>query len=477
MKIFVFGVGRFFQNRKEQFLKNSDGDIFIGFLDNQASEVKKYGGMTVYHPMVVKEMDFDRIIIMNSYYSENIQQLKELGVSKDKIVFWEQYRAEKTRGDIQVQIATSFLERRKTVLIISTDLEYNGGSIAIVNAAIVLVNRGYNVYLATANCNKRICEELKMYKINLLICPSLPYLADLEINYIKIFDIIIVNVFQMVKAACDISQYKPVLWWIHEPDWGNDSVYGYIRYQFAKYDNIQAMEKIRIYAVSDVAKKAFETYYPHKVADVLPFGIVDKNDCNLLQNKQSGKFVFAIIGAVSRLKGQLDFLKAANMFSENVKNECEWWIIGSCGEDGYGNEVRDFAQYVPNVKFLGIMQRQELNECFKMIDCVVCASQIETMSLTITEGMMYGKICITTDKTGIAGYMKNGVNGFIYRAGDVVALHDCMKKAFAMRDDSLTMRNNARKLYENEFSMERFGERLERALCETEKQHYESTRK
>ena len=161
------------------------------------------------------------------------------------------------------------------------------------------------------------------------------------------------------------------------------------------------------------------------------------------------------------------------MLPRNIKSVCEFWIIGACREDGYANEVRNFAKIVPNVEFLGIMQRKDLNEAFQRIDCVVCASQVETMSLTIVEGMMHGRMCITTDQTGIAGYMKDGINGFVYRAGDVVALSDCMKKAFDMRNNSYEIRKNARKLYEDEFSMERFGERLEHALSETEKYYHE----
>ena len=474
MRIFVFGTGQYFQNRKRQFFEISSSDTLIGFLDNRAYECEKYEGRPVFLPSVVAEVKFERIILMSTYYQEIYEQLVGLGVSADKIFFWEQYRAEKTLGIKYVYLRKDEEEKgKKSILLITPDLGYHGGSISIVCAAEVLISNGYRVWLVAGSCDSDFLQEIMRRGINIAIVPSLPYLSSEFRLWLEQFDVIIVNVFSMIKLACDISQNKPVLWWIHEPDGDNDSIYGYIRYQFSNYDDVQSMKKVRIYAVSDVARKSFETYYPHQVFDLLPFGIIDKNDRNILQGMEDGKVVFAIIGSVCRLKAQLDVLQAANMLSDNIKEKCEFWIIGACGNDGYANEVRNFAQIIPNVKFLGIMQRQELHELFSKIDCVVCASQVETMSLAIVEGMMHEKMCITTDQTGIAGYMKDGINGFVYRAGDVVALYNCMQKVFDMRDNSNNIRKNARKLYEDEFSMERFGERLEYALSETEKQYHE----
>lgn len=474
MRIFVFGIGQYFQNRKRQFFEISSSDTLIGFLDNRAYECEKYEGRPVFLPSVVTEVNFERIILMSTYYQEICEQLGDLGVSADKIFFWEQYRAEKTLGKKYIYFRKDEEEKGKgSILLITPDLGYHGGSISIVCAAEVLISNGYSVWLVAGSCDSGFLQEIMRREINIAIVPSLPYMSKESWLFLYQFDVIIVNVFSMIKLACDISKNKPVLWWIHEPDCGNDSVYRQIRYQFSKYDNIYAIEKVRIYAVSDVARKAFETYYPHKVSAILPFGIVDKSSDNMSQNIGDEKFIFVIIGSVCRLKGQMFFLQAANMLPKDIKEVCEFWIIGVDGEDGYSIEVRNFAQNVPNAKLLGLMKRQELNEMFQRIDCVVCASQVETMSLTIVEGLMHGKICITTNQTGIAGYMKDGENGFIYRAGDIESLHNCMKRAFNMRNHSDDMRKHARKLYEDAFSMERFGERLEHALFETEKEYHE----
>jgi glycosyltransferase involved in cell wall biosynthesis len=85
----------------------------------------------------------------------------------------------------------------------------------------------------------------------------------------------------------------------------------------------------------------------------------------------------------------------------------------------------------------------------------------ETMSITIVEGMMCGKACITTDATGVAEYIVNGKNGLICNVGDVNDLKDKMSYLINNSDKRLQMGIEARQTYENYFTLEKFGERLE----------------
>ena len=161
------------------------------------------------------------------------------------------------------------------------------------------------------------------------------------------------------------------------------------------------------------------------------------------------------------------------MLPEEIRENCEFWVVGFCGQDSYGKQVRKFIQSFSRAKLFGVMNRSELRKLFQQIDCVVCASLEETMSLTITEGMMHGKVCITTDRTGMAEYIEDGVNGFICKAGEAMSLYHCMRRVFELRDDSYEIRRNARTLYKEMFSMDRFGERLEQALQETKRRYYQ----
>ena len=169
MKIYIFGIGQYFQNREKQFWEISSDDEIIGFLDNRADQVNIYDGIPVYPPSVILDKQFDCIILMSIHCNEIRKQLKKLGISETKIVFWEQYRAEKMRGRLILQF-NRMPKKSKSVLVVSTDLSFNGGTIAALNAVIVLIRRGYNVCLAAPSCDNKLYQEVKINKINLIIC-------------------------------------------------------------------------------------------------------------------------------------------------------------------------------------------------------------------------------------------------------------------------------------------------------------------
>ena len=81
---------------------------------------------------------------------------------------------------------------------------------------------------------------------------------------------------------------------------------------------------------------------------------------------------------------------------------------------------------------------------------------------------MHGKVCITTNATGIADYIKDGENGFVCEAGDAEALCEKMVYLLNHKEQCRRLGENARKTYEKFFSMGEFGKRLEQTLLETE---------
>ena len=78
------------------------------------------------------------------------------------------------------------------------------------------------------------------------------------------------------------------------------------------------------------------------------------------------------------------------------------------------------------------------------------------------------KACITTKNTGIAEYMQDGENGFVVPVGNAEILRDRMEWLITHREEMERMGKAARKTYEQYFTMELFGERLEQALIETQ---------
>lgn len=97
------------------------------------------------------------------------------------------------------------------------------------------------------------------------------------------------------------------------------------------------------------------------------------------------------------------------------------------------------------------------------------------MSMSTIEGMMFEKLCIATDMTGIAEYIDDGKNGFVVKANDSNKLAECMSWIINNRRKWEPIRKEARKTFENEFILERFGQRLEEELNNCQEKFYENT--
>ena len=78
--------------------------------------------------------------------------------------------------------------------------------------------------------------------------------------------------------------------------------------------------------------------------------------------------------------------------------------------------------------------------------------------------MMFEKICIASNGTGMADYVEHGKNGFIYQASNVEELSHYMSYIIQNIEELGDMKREARKTYEAYFSMDVFRKRLDRII-------------
>lgn len=476
MKIVVFGMGTYYKRDRDKFGRDSE---LVAFLDNNRGlQGQMLDGIPIYAPDEIFGIDYDVIVLMAVQAHQMKKQLLELGVPEQKISYFAQYYRQVNYGKFSFYGNLKSLpdygnaSEGKKVLIIHTYLSYNGGSMAAVYVSKVLQKRGYNTVLAVPGGNSSFIKEAAKDNITIAVYPALPYLQEEDLDWIKGFDIVIVNVFHMVQCACEIKKVKPVMWWIHEPGSRYTDIYDSITYQFFDYARGANFEGINIYAVSTIAAKNFNEYYPNISIKVLPYGIPD--ECHMYDEKErdtfaKNKIIFAIIGQVSIVKAQMLFVEAVGMLSETEKSKAEFWIIGRVEDNSCGRSVQSLSESEASIKICGQMSRDEMHKAYREIDVIVCPSLEETMSLVLTEGMMYGKICISSDTTGMAEYIQNGKNGFICRAGNAEELANRMSWLIGNQEseDLQLMRRAARQTYERYFTMEAFADNLESALQQT----------
>lgn len=466
-KLVLFGIGQRYKDIREKYASFFQKLNVIAYLDNNE---QLWGncldGVPVMSPLSVQTLTYDKIVLMTAYVKDIKEQLAGLGVSSARIVSWDEFYCADKHG-VFLEYGEKFTphNQKRKLLLISIKLEYNGGTFAAVYAAAALMMQGYDVTVAASEGNSEFIQEAVKNHIRIVIIPSFPFLQEEEKAWIGQFDLVIVNVFQMIRCACSVSQYKPVIWWIHEPGDGYTDYYSVTRDNYPEYDNAAAMRKINIVAVSSVAKKNFNDYYRDRIKEILPFGIPDK--CCHKRKVIHEKTVFAIVGSVIPVKAQMIFMDAALMLNEDIEGNVEFWIIGNRGNSSYEEEVLKKAEGISNITFMGVLTQKQMQEKYEEMDVVVCSSMEETMSMTVMEGMMHEKICITTDATGIADYIEDEVNGLVCQAGNAQSLYQKMKWVTDNPVKCDGIRKNARSTYEQFFTLEKFGQRFQEVIRST----------
>lgn len=470
INIVVFGIGQAYINRKGFFDENNDKVKIVAFLDNNPEyQGEKKDGIGVYSPDDIKKFDYDFVVILSRKFEEEItDQLLILGIKKE--VIWN-FNTLKWHINLCALKGKRFIHygkkdvcksKKGRILIVTTDMVFSGGILVSIYAAQSLKNMGYDVMLSAPSIDENLLQEVVDEGLDITVWRSLPYVFQEDMEWLCSYDIVIVNVFQMMNCAYEISKIRPVLWWIHEDRSIWKTFYQDTQKIFYKIDTSEWMNRLEILGVSNIAKEAFNHFYPSMIERVLPFGIPDRYIKKDTRKTQNEKIIFAVTAGFSIYKGQRVLVEAIKKLSYEEKNEIEIWFIGPGGQNQ--QDLEDICDEKENMRFLGLLSHEEVISNLPQVDVLVCPSLIETMSMSIVEGMMFEKLCITTDMTGVAEYIRDGENGFVVKAGDSDELAERMAWIINNRDKWDPIRKEARKTYEHEFTLEKLGERFDEEL-------------
>lgn len=466
VNIVIFGIGKAYQIRKSFFEENIDKIRIVAFLDNDSKVQGDYiDEIPVYAPESIRKIEYDGVAVLSKKFGqEMIGQLLAMNVGEEKIWDLKRLKLEALRGKrIQYSKAKSINKLYKEkILIITTDMGLSGGIRVAVYAAKVLQDKGYEVMLSAPSIEEKMLEEVRREGLAVTIWDCLPYIFEEDREWICYYDTVIVNVFQMMNCAYEISKIRPVLWWIHEDRSIWKSFYQDTKKEFSTIDTAEWMHRLDVLGVSDIANEAFNFFYPKIAERILPFGIPDRYDKQAMKDKPKERVVFAVTAGFSIEKGQRVLVEAIGKLSEQERRLTEVWFIGPDGKNQ--KMLEEICDKRDNMRFLGLLAHEEIIELLPDVDVLVCPSLIETMSMSIVEGMMFEKLCITTDMTGVAQYLEDGKDGFVIKANDSDELAGRMAWIINNRDKWEPIKKEARKTYEREFSLERFGERLVKEL-------------
>lgn len=120
------------------------------------------------------------------------------------------------------------------------------------------------------------------------------------------------------------------------------------------------------------------------------------------------------------------------------------------GNGPLGKEIKEKFKNRVNIHFFDFQNQSTMPSVYEMADVFVLSSVSETWGLAVNEAMANGMAAIVSDKCGCAAdLVEEGVNGYIFKVGDVNGLHSAMTKLLVNRQAIPQMKiNSQRKIRE-----------------------------
>lgn len=340
-----------------------------------------------------------------------------------------------------------------TILLLSHELSLTGAPIALLNTARAL-QRHKKKCLILSPVGGKLEQECKKYGVQCLVYPKLLiHLSRQDAQtqrFFKQFDTVLLNTIVMAKYARFIKPLvRRVVLWVHEGAFGyeNETRNSDLKSDFSYVDTI--------YSVGNYSK-SFTDKYSGKCSQILLYGI-DEVKIPTAQ-KRSNKLVFGIFSTCDTRKAQDKFIQAVKKIPQNIRDNCEFNIVGKLQDDKYCKFLKKLAINTP-VRFLGELSHPETLREMARTDVICCTSLDDPMPIVCTEAMMLHKPVICSDKTGTAAFIQDGKNSFLYKT-DTDNLADIMIRVYKQRSDLHRIGNRWNAVYQKNFTPKIFEQNI-----------------
>lgn len=342
----------------------------------------------------------------------------------------------------------------KICILFSNGMGYGGAPLVLLEMAKVYKKMGYNVIVYTQYYGKLI----KVYRkcgIDVWISPYKESIINKKISECK-FEFAVANTVVMSDWVKIFEKKNtPIIWWIHES------------YQFIKnhieYMPDQLKYSTYVAAVSDKVLQGIKKHGFDYNIDVLNYGIEEIKHSSIQRVTDEHECIYLVMGAICKNKNQKAVVRAFNAMPAEYQKKSRVIFVGEALEknDSYYYEFLDEINGNPNIEHVTAVSRYQIPQLYNNIDVAICCSYEDSLPVVVTEALMFSKVVITSSGTGHYSLIKGGFNGYSFDVNDEEELKNKMISAYENRDN-IDIRNNARLLYEQTFSLKVFQEKIVR---------------
>jgi glycosyltransferase involved in cell wall biosynthesis len=140
-------------------------------------------------------------------------------------------------------------------------------------------------------------------------------------------------------------------------------------------------------------------------------------------------------------------LEAYRSFIANrAPQDRPYLVIVGDGEQRAALEARALELGLEDVRFAGFRNQSELPRFFQLADVFVLPSRHEPWGLIVNEAMAAGcPVIVSTDVGSHADLITDGIEGCVFPVGNIAALTDALRRAFAFPNSAMLMGQRARK--------------------------------
>ena len=342
-------------------------------------------------------------------------------------------------------------ESGKDILFVSHELTRTGAPVVLKDMVRVALDRG-DFPVVLCPIDGPLKNEFLEMGVIVIIDESLTNEHWMFDHLARNFDLVVVNTLACSKAIDLLrNSLPPVLWWIHEGSYAISS----LKYLLPS----KIGENVKVFCAGNYALEHFNKLKLNRNASVLNFGVADKKDL-FLEAAKDDKIKFLLVGTYEKRKGQDIFVKAINLLDERYKDKAEFLFIGNPLEKEIYNEVKELANKNKNVKVFETITREEVFKIYKETTCVVSPSRDDPTPMVAVEAMMMSKLCICSDNTGASRYIEDSKSGFVFSNENEKELAEKIAYIIDNNVNLDNMRNESRKIYEQNFTMDYFNNKV-----------------
>lgn len=307
---------------------------------------------------------------------------------------------------------------KKRLLVITTGFKNTGAPIALFNLLKVL-NRLNKHDISIIGYEKGDLHE-KYASLScvtdITVIDSLQCSEEFRKHIQNDFDEVLLNTAVVYPFSFYYQNTQiPVYWWIHEA-WQmiNDNVAGFPH-------PLLLSSNFRLLASSKGSARALSDHYSYNINTLsVPVFKPEQLTEEISVELPSDKVIFVIPSAYTYIKGQDILLKAIADLPADYRARSYFIFCGYSldTQAEYKTLIYEMASRLDNVLLLDNLPQSELYSLIEKCHCVIAPSRIDTIPMTVVEGMMFGKLALVSDNTGISYNIQDCQNGFVFRDHD-----------------------------------------------------------